>query len=325
MSALALWRSRMIPLLDVTAEQVTQQAVNGIARGGYYALVAVGYTLVYGVLQLINFAHSEVFMLGAYSAWYPARMLGYVPEKGGEDPKAMPFGILTSLILFAMAVCALIGALIELAAYRPLRKAGKLAPLITAIGVSLFLQYGAQLVFSSQPKSFPSPEITQGSLQAAGVSVAYSKIAILLVAGVLMAGLWLFVQRSRPGRAMRAVSHDMRVAQLMGINVNRTISLTFALGSALAAVGGVLVAVDQPSITPFMGAGIGLKAFVAAVLGGIGSIPGAVLGAVLLGLAEGLVSAWSTNYADAVAFLILVVVLLVRPAGLLGSSAREKV
>lgn len=314
----------VLPLLDsgVTFEAILQQVANGVAKGSVYALIAVGYTMVYGVLQLINFAHGEVYMLGAYFSYYPAKWLGYLPE-GSEKPK-VPLLVIGGLFVGSMAACAAIGMLIERLAYRPLRNSSRLAALITAIGVSLLLQNGGQMMFGADPKGFPQ-FVEQESVNLGPVALANTKIVIIAVAAVMMTGLHLFVQKTKPGAAMRACSFDMRTARLMGINVDRTIALTFAMGSAMAAVGGVLVAMDQPRLTPLMGLLMGLKAFVAAVLGGIGSIPGAALGGLLLGVAESVVGTWSTTYSEAVAFVILILVLLVKPSGLLGKSGREKV
>lgn len=315
---------QVIPLLDsgVTFEAILQQVANGVAKGSVYALIAVGYTMVYGVLQLINFAHGEVYMLGAYFSYYPAKWLGYMPD-AGEKPK-VPLVMIGLLFLGAMTACALLGMIIERFAYRPLRNSSRLAALITAIGVSLLLQNGGQMVFGANPKGFPR-FMDQESVALGPVALANTKIVIIGVAAVMMIGLHLFVQKTKPGAAMRACSFDMRTARLMGVNVDRTIALTFALGSAMAAVGGVLVAMDQPRLTPLMGLLMGLKAFVAAVLGGIGSIPGAALGGLLLGVAESVVGTWSTTYSEAVAFVILILVLLIKPSGLLGKSGREKV
>lgn len=309
---------------NITAELVMQQLVNGVARGSAYALIAVGYTMVYGVLQLINFAHGDVYMLGAYFAYYPAKWMGYLPEKPGETPPGVPTGVAALIIFGSMALCAAVGVVIERLAYRPLRKAGRLAPLITAIGVSLFLQFGGQAVFGTEPKPFPA-FMEAHTYEFGAVRVANTKFAIMGAAVAMMVALTLFVQKTSTGRALRAVSHDHRVASLMGINTGRLISITFALGSALAAVGGILVALDQPRLSPLMGLRMGLKAFVAAVLGGIGSIPGAALGAMLLGTLEALVGIYSTTYAEAVAFVVLILVLLFKPSGLLGKAGREKV
>lgn len=307
---------------DLTTK-LLQQLANGVAKGSVYALIAVGYTMVYGVLQLINFAHAEVYMLGAYFSYYPAKWLGYLPDSGEKPP--VPLYLLAVAFVVAMAACACVGMLIERLAYRPLRNSSRLAALITAIGVSILLQNVGQMIFGADPKTYPR-YIDQVSVDVGPIAVANTSIFIIVVAAVMVGGLHLFVQKTRAGAAMRACSFDMRTARLMGVNVDRTIALTFALGSAMAAVGGILVAMDQPRLTPTMGLLIGLKAFVAAVLGGIGSIPGAALGGVLLGVAESLVGGlWDTTYSEAVAFVVLIGVLLVKPTGLLGKAGREKV
>lgn len=308
---------------EYSAELFAQQLANGVARGSTYALVAVGYTMVYGILQLINFAHSDVYMLGAYFTYYPARWLGYSDEGGRLERVPLPWIVL--LCVFAMACCAVVGMLIERLAYKPLRNAGRLAPLITAIGVALFLEYGGQMLFGTNARQFPDFMDNSQRLEVGPVALPYTKLVIIGVAAFMMTSLWLFVQKTRPGRAMRALSFDMKTARLMGINVNRTISLTFAIGSALAAVGGLLVGMDLEQISPLMGLRMGLKAFVAAVLGGIGSIPGAALGGLLLGICEAVVGGKSTTYQEAVAFVILILILLFKPSGLLGKAGREKV
>lgn len=299
-----------------------QQLANGVANGSVYALIAVGYTMVYGVLQLINFAHGEVYMLGAYFSYWPARWLGYVPDVGEKPP--LPLYILALMFVTAMAACALLGALIERLAYRPLRNSSRLAALITAIGVSLLLQNLAQMVFSADPRSYPLA-VEQKAVALGPVALMNTKLIIIVVSAVMMIGLHLFVQKTKPGAAMRAVSFDMRTARLMGVNVNRTIAMTFVIGSVMAAVAGVLVAMDQPRLMPMMGLMMGLKAFVAAVLGGIGSIPGAALGGLLLGVLEALVGWQRPELTEAVAFAVLIIVLLVKPSGLLGKAGREKV
>ena len=310
----------------VTLELLLQQIANGVAKGSVYALIAVGYTMVYGVLQLINFAHGEVYMLGAYFSYYPSKWLGYTtdPEDPTHHPANVPFYLVGLLFVGSMALCALLGMLIERLAYRPLRNSSRLAALITAIGVSLLLQNAGIMVFQADPRGFPT-FIEQSSIQLGPVALGNTKIIIIVVAALMMAGLHMFVQKTKPGAAMRACSFDMRTARLMGINVDATVSMTFAIGSMMAAVAGVLVAMDQPTIDPLMGLMAGLKAFVAAVLGGIGSIPGAALGGLVLGVSESVVGAWSTTYADAVAFVLLILVLLVKPTGLLGKPGREKV
>jgi branched-chain amino acid transport system permease protein len=308
---------------DFNVDQLLQQMVNGVSKGSVYALIAVGYTMVYGVLKLINFAHGEIYMLGAYFGYYPAKWAGYIPD-AGEKPK-VPLALVLMFFAAAMAACAVVGMLIERLAYRPLRNAGRLAALITAIGVSLLLQNSGQMVFGSEPKYFPT-FADRTSYAIGPAAIANTQLTIIIVAAVSMILLHLFVQKTKPGAAMRAVSFDMKTARLMGVNVNRTIAMTFAIGSMMAAMGGMLIAMDQPRLTPMMGLLMGLKAFVAAVLGGIGSVPGAALGGLLLGVAEAIVGGvWSTTYAEAVAFVILVLVLLIKPSGLLGKAGREKV
>jgi branched-chain amino acid transport system permease protein len=299
-------------------EQFLQQLTNGVAWGSIYALIALGYTMVYGVLKLINFAHGEVYMVGAMSGYYAAHALGLAgrPSLAG----------LAAVLLVSMACCALLGALIERVAYRPLRAAPRLAPLITAIGVSLLLQHLGQLVFGADPKFFPALLESREVLRAGELAISNIQLAVLTTALFLMAGLQFIVMRTRFGRAMRAVSFDAPAAALMGVPVDRVIQGTFVLGSMLAAAAGVLVGLSNPKIDPLMGLMPGLKAFVAAVLGGIGSIPGAMLGGLLLGVIETLVAGYlSSTYRDAIAFVVLVLILLYRPAGLLGSAQPEKV
>ena len=299
-------------------ENLLQQLVNGIAWGSIYALVALGYTMVYGVLRLINFAHGEVYMVGAMTGFYAAHALGVA-----ERPSVVG---LAATLLAAMATCAALGATIERVAYRPLRHAPRLAPLITAIGVSLLLQNAGQLVFGADPKFFPPLVASHEAWRVGSLAVSNIQLTVLLTALVLMAGLELVVMRTRVGRAMRAVAQDADAAALMGVPVDRIIQLTFVLGSALAGAAGILVGLSNPKIDPLMGLLPGLKAFVAAVLGGIGSIPGAMLGGLLLGVVETLVAGYlSSTYRDAIAFVILIAILLYRPTGLFGSAQAEKV
>jgi branched-chain amino acid transport system substrate-binding protein len=298
-----------------------QQLVNGLSVGSIYALIALGYTMVYGVLRLINFAHSEVFMVGAFVGLFAAQWLGF----DAKQPEQ--FGVFSALLvlLLAMAASAAIGVTMERFAYRPLRKAHRLSPLITAIGVSILLQNLAILVFGPNPRSFPMI-VSETRYEIAGVVITNLKIMIFVVSGLLMLVLQFLVQRTFMGKAMRAVAVNLNVAKLMGISVNGVIALTFVLGSALAAAGGILFGLDQGKIAPLMGVLVGLKAFVAAVLGGIGSIPGAALGGLLIGLAEQLTAGYlSADYRDAITFAILIVVLLWRPEGLFGSGQVEKV
>ena len=295
-----------------------QQIVNGIAWGSLYALIALGYTMVYGVLRLINFAHGDVYMIGAMVAYYAARAL-----LAPGTSSAVAF---FALLLLSMAACGALGFTIERLAYRPLRHAPKLTVLITAIGVSLLLENGGQLVFGPDPKFFPQLLETRELSPGSGIVVTNVQILILSVSITLMVGLQFLIYRTRVGTALRAVSYSAEAASLMGIDVNRVISLTFVLGSMLAGAAGVLVGLSNPKIEPLMGIMPGLKAFVAAVVGGIGNIPGAMAGGILMGLSEVLVVGYvSSTYRDAIAFVILIVVLLVRPSGLFGASLQEKV
>jgi branched-chain amino acid transport system permease protein len=304
-----------------------QQCVNGLVLGAIYALIALGYTMVYGVLRFINFAHGDVYMLGAYIGLFTSRWLGTGALLTDKDGNALPAPVthLAIILLFSMAGAAVIGVLIERFAYRPLRDAPRLTALITAIGVSMFLEYGAQAVFSPNPQSFPKL-ITQTPVPGTGELITQLQLVIIGVAVALMLALQWFVFKTASGRAMRAVALDRQAAQLMGINTDAVIALTFAIGSALAAAASVLGSTYQNSIDPLIGIAVGLKAFIAAVLGGIGSIPGAVLGGLLLGFAETAVGATDySGYRDAVAFALLILVLLLRPAGLLGKATAEKV
>ena len=301
--------------------QLLQQILNGLSLGSIYALIALGYTMVYGILKLINFAHGEVFMVGAYTGYYAAISLGI------EHYGAASFPLLLALVvlLLAMAASALLGVTIELFAYRPVRSAPRLTPLITAIGVSLLLQNAAMLLFSPNPRPYP-PILREVRFELGGVIVTNVKLTIFAVAIVLMLGLHWFIQRTWTGKAMRAVSVNLDAARLMGIDTNRIIRSTFAVGSALAAAGGILFGLDQIMVSPLMGVLTGLKAFVAAVLGGIGNIRGAVLGGLLIGLAEQLTAGYlSPDYRDAITFVILIVILILRPQGLLGVVRAEKV
>lgn len=289
---------------------IIEQLLNGLRTGSIYALIALGYTMVYGIAKMINFAHGDIIMVGAYSLYVFIGVLG-VP---------IPIAILLSV-----GVCALAGVVIERIAYKPLRKAPSLAVLITAIGVSYFLQSAALLIFSATPIPFKSiinvPSVKVGSVTIPGIT-----LVTLLVTFIIMVVLTLFINKTKTGNAMRAVSEDKGAAELMGINVNGTISLTFAIGSGLAAIAGVLFICQYQSITPTLGALPGIKAFVAAVLGGIGSVPGAMLGGILLGIIESLSKAYiSTQLADAIVFGVLAIVLLVKPTGLLGKRKNEKV
>jgi len=293
-----------------------QQLVNGISLGSIYALIALGYTMVYGVLRLINFAHGDVYMLGAYVGYYLSRRL-----KGDEPSLA---GALV-VMLGAMLACAIIGVVIERFAYRPVRRAARLTLLITAIGVSLFIENAAQLVFGPDPKFFPSLA-PRADFLVGGVRLTSEQLTVIAVSFILMIMLRFFILKTRTGKAMRAVSFNLDAAKLMGISTDKIIAITFALGSALAAAAGVLIGMQIPKIDPLMGIIYGLKAFVAAVLGGIGNVPGAVLGGLLIGASEVMVVGYlSSTYRDAIAFGILILVLLLRPQGILGRAQKEKV
>ncbi|MGY3703830.1 branched-chain amino acid ABC transporter permease [Vagococcus martis] len=289
---------------------VLQQLVNGLSLGSIYALLALGYTMVYGIIKLINFAHGEIYMLGAFIGYYVANNFG--------------FGLVLTL-LTSMIICAILGMLIEFLAYRPLRNSTRIAALITAIGVSFLLQ--SLMIYFVGADTRPYPQLMKNTTYDLGI-FQISKIQIVIIATsiFLMLLLQFIVQQTKMGRAMRAASVDPEAAQLMGINVNYTISFTFALGSSLAAAGGVLIGLYYNSIDPMMGVAPGLKAFIAAVFGGIGIIPGAALGGFAIGIIETVVSALGfTAYRDAVVYLILIIVLLVKPSGLLGKNIKEKV
>ena len=298
-------------------DTVLQQIINGLSLGSIYALIALGYTMVYGVLRLINFAHGDVYMLGAFAGYFLANALML-----DENPSILGTILVTT---GAMGICALIGILIERLAYKPVRHHSRLASLITAIGVSLLLEYGGQVVFGASPRFFPQM-IRSQTYTIGGAQVTNQSLLIIAVSLIVMFGLQYIVHRTKIGKAMRAVSYNLSVAKLMGINTDRVIAFTFALGSALAAVGGVMVALAIPRIDPLMGLMTGLKAFVAAVLGGIGNIPGAMVGGMLIGLMETAISATAySTYRDAMAFGVLILILLVRPAGIMGTSVTEKV
>ena len=298
-------------------DNLLQQLLNGITWGSIYALIALGYTMVYGVLRLINFAHGEVYMMGAMAGYYAAHALGFATAPS-------LFGLVVVLAI-SMIACGLLGAAIERIAYRPLRSAGRLAPLITAIGVSLLLQNTGQLVFGADPKFFPSLLQSHEVIRAGGVAVSNIQLTVLITALLLMGALEYIVQRTRFGRAMRAVSYDAPAAALRSGRLSES-ACTFAIGSSLAALGAVLYCLDQSQVYPTMGVVIGTRAFVAAVLGGIGSVPGAMVGGLLLGVIETLVTGYlSSTYRDAIAFVILIAILLFRPTGLFGAPQTEKV
>ncbi|MGK5086921.1 branched-chain amino acid ABC transporter permease [Bdellovibrionota bacterium FG-2] len=295
-----------------------QHLVNGLSLGSIYALIALGYTMVFGVLKLINFAHGDVYMVGAFIGYYSARFLG--------------FGETSSLsALFITLACAMMGSaalafLIERFAYRPLRKAPRINLLITAVGGSLLLQFSGQLIFGADPKFFPQIYVPTGDWSFGELKINVLQVEVLGISLALMGLLQFVVFRTRLGRAMRAVSFNHDLASLMGIPTQKIISITFMIGSALAGAAGVLVGLIYPKIDPLMGVMPGLKCFVAAVLGGIGNITGAVVGALILGLAEEfLVGYWAPTYRDALAFAILILILLFRPTGLFGVNRTEKV
>jgi branched-chain amino acid transport system permease protein len=291
--------------------ELIQQLVNGISLGSIYALIALGYTMVYGIVKLINFAHGDVFMVGAFIGFYSITILdlGFFPA-----------------LLISMVACAIFGVLIERIAYKPLRNATRIAALITAIGVSLFIEYGTIYIRGAQPEAYPDGIVPLKTLEIFGIKISGQSILILGTSLFLMILLQFIVHKTKIGKAMRAVSHDMDAARLMGINVNNTISATFAIGSALAGAAGVIFGVYYTKIEPLMGIIPGLKAFVAAVLGGIGIIPGAMTGGIVLGVIESLVSAAGYSlWRDGVAFIVLILILIFRPAGLFGKNIREKV
>ncbi|RDW15773.1 branched-chain amino acid ABC transporter permease [Oceanobacillus arenosus] len=287
-----------------------QQLFNGISLGSIYALIALGYTMVYGIIKLINFAHGEVFMIGSFTGFYAIAFWG--------------LGFFPALIL-SMAVCAVFGVLIERVAYKRLRDSTRIAALITAIGVSLLIQYVVIYIRGAQPEAYPNV-LPNRSFDVFGVQISSQSLLILVVSVVLMIVLQFIVHRTKIGKAMRAVSYDPDAAKLMGINVNNTISATFAIGSALAGAAGVIFGVYYTKIDPLMGVIPGLKAFIAAVLGGIGIIPGAVIGGFVLGIVETVVSALGFSlWRDAAAFIILILILIFRPSGIFGKNSKEKV
>ena len=283
---------------------------NGISLGSVYAIIALGYTMVYGIAKMLNFAHGDVIMIGGYVLF------------------SMIYGSGTNVfaaLIVAMVVCTVLGVVIEKVAYKPLREASSLAVLITAIGVSILLQNIAQLIFTSQPKMFRNP-IKLGSVKMFGANIEGSTILMIVLGIIIVVALSIFIRKTKTGRAMLAVSEDKDAAKLMGINVNTTISITFAIGSGLAAIASILLCATYPSVYPTLGSMPGIKAFTAAVFGGIGSIPGAFLGGLMLGVIETLTKAYiSTQLSDAIVFAVLIVVLLIKPTGLLGKKISEKV
>jgi len=293
------------------AAQLTQQMINGLTLGSLYALIAIGYTMVYGILRLINFAHGDVLMVGCYFAWFGAVQFG------------MPWYV---ALMGAMVLTAALGVLIDQGAYRPLRHAPRISALITAIGVSFFLENLGLVVFGGRPKAFARPEMFNHIYQWGEVRVLSLSIWVPILTAIILAGLILFIRRTRVGMAMRALSRDLVTVQLMGIDTNRVVAATFALGSALAAAGGVFWAMKYPQINPLMGVLPGLKAFVAAVLGGIGNVTGAMLGGLLLGMAEIMLVALLpelAGYRDALAFVLLIGILIFRPTGIMGEELPE--
>jgi branched-chain amino acid transport system permease protein len=297
-----------------TFQEFLQQLLNGVSLGSIYALIALGYTMVYGIVKLINFAHGDVLMAGAYAGYFILIWFGVSPPA------------LICAFVFSMIFCALLGIGIERFAYRPLRNAPRLNSLITAIAVSLILQNGARVLpfIGPNPRQFPRPGVSNVSL--GPFSVSNIQVIVIALSALLMLLLFFLINYTKRGKAMRAVSFDLQAASLMGISVNGIISFTFALGSILAAAGGMLYAFAYPQISPTMGTMPGLKAFVAAVFGGIGSVPGAMLGGIILGVAETLTKGYlSSQYADAISFSLLIIILLVKPSGLLGGKTRIKV
>lgn len=291
--------------------QFLQQMINGLSLGSIYALIALGYTMVYGIIKLINFAHGDIYMLGAFTAFYATTFFH--------------LNFFVALII-AMLLCGVLGVVIERIAYKPLRHATRITALITAMGVSYVLEYTMQYFAGSDVKTFPTDLLENTAFSLGGVRITMMQIYIFVITIILMVLLTYIVNKTKMGRAMRAVSVDENAAKLMGINVDTTISFTFFLGSCLAGVAGVLVGVYYNSINPLMGMTPGLKAFIAAVFGGIGNIPGAMIGGLFIGIAETLVTAYGSSlYKDAIVYVILILVLILKPDGLLGKNVKEKV
>ncbi|GGM98396.1 branched-chain amino acid ABC transporter permease [Terrabacter tumescens] len=303
-------------------ELFVQQLVNGLTLGGVYALIALGYTLIYGVLQLLNFAHGEVYMVGAFTGFFVMVGLG-----GPGKPIVPVWLMIVAMFLAAMVVSGLLGVGIERFAYRPLRESTRIAPLISALGVSLFLQNAVLLLFGSRVRSYDTPRYWSGAgPQVAGVQVNPVRILVLVLAIILMVGLTRLVEKTAFGRGMRAVAYDRDAAVMMGIDVNKVIVLVFFVASALAGAAGVMVGLVFFNVNNYMGFLAGLKGFTAAVVGGIGSIPGAMLGGLLIGLIESFTTAYvSANFASVLSFLVLILVMLLKPRGLLGTRAIVKV
>jgi len=299
-----------------------QQLINGLSLGSIYALIALGYTMVYGIVKLINFAHGDVMMMGAYAGYFTLVALG---TTASGSVQVSPLSLLLAFIA-AMIFCAILALLIERFAYRPLRNAPRLNSLITAIAVELILQNTMRVLpfVGPDPRQFPT--MVTKSFSLGPVSISNIQLVVIVLSALLMLALNYVVTKTKTGKAMQAVSYDMQAASLMGISVNRTIAVTFVIGSILAGAGGMLYATAYPQIDPVMGYMPGLKAFIAAVLGGIGSIPGAMLGGVILGIAETLTKGFlSSQYADAISFSILIIILLVKPSGIFGKNKTVKV
>lgn len=293
----------------MTLSLLIAQLINGLQTGSVYALVALGYSMVYGIIKLLNFAHGDIIMVGAYMVYYAIASFALPPIVA---------------VILAVVVSTLLGVTVEKVAYTPLRSAPRLSLLITAIGVSFLLENGAQLIFGADQKSM-DPMVT-GSISLGGIGISYAAIVTIVVSVIAMVILTIVVNKTKIGKAMRAVSEDMGAAQLMGISLNKTISMTFAIGSALAGIGSVLYLCAYPQASPTMGSMLGIKAFVAAVLGGIGSIPGAMIGGFVIGVLEALVAAAGFSmWKDAAVFLILIIVLVFKPTGILGKKIQEKV
>ena len=299
--------------MNMNIQGFLQHIANGVSLGSLYALIAIGYTMVYGILRLINFAHGDIFMLGAYITYY------------GLLFTSIPWWI---VFIFSSVITGIIGLLLERLAYKPLRGAPRITILISAIGASFFLENLGVVVFGGRPKAFPTPAVFNKIINIGGVSVSIVTFIIPVVTILLLIGLTYFISKTKTGMAMRALSKDYEAASLMGININRIISITFFIGSFLAAVGGIMWGIKFPQLMPLMGVMPGLKCFIAAVIGGIGNITGAVIGGFILGLGEILLVAFLpqlTGYRDAFAFVLLIIILLIKPTGLMGEKITEKV
>jgi branched-chain amino acid transport system permease protein len=309
--------------MEAFLAQLPQQLINGLTLGAVYALIALGYSMVYGVLQLLNFAHGDVYMVGAFIGYFI--LIALIPAQG---PLLAPFLIIILMLVGAMIGCGLLGVAIEQFAYRPLRNAPRIAPLISALGVSFFLQNAVQLTLTAQFRSYPTEKLLSPALgvDLLGTRLSATRGLVMVVAVIMMVGLQYLIRRTRLGRAMRAVAIDREAAAMMGVDVDQVIVLTFFIGSALAGVAGVLTGVVFTRVWHTMGFTAGLKGFTAAVVGGIGSVPGAMLGGFLLGLLETFAVGFvSSTYRDTIAFVVLVIVLLIRPLGLLGARIAKKV